>query len=60
MRTHLIRECRTPAGAPSRPEARLRGVHYDRGDLAQVLGAVDVRNYLGEVSPEAFLALLVD
>lgn len=41
-------------------EAHLRGVRYDRGELSRVLGTMDVREFVGEVSPEEFLALLVD
>ena len=41
-------------------EGRLRGIRYEREDLARLLGSVRVGEYVGDVSPEEFLALLVD
>ena len=41
-------------------EGRLHGVRYDREDLARLLDSVQVGEYVGDLTPEEFLALLVD
>ena len=41
-------------------ELRLRGVRYEREQLAHVLAGVSVRDYFGDVADEEFSALLID
>jgi lipoate-protein ligase A len=41
-------------------ETRLRGVRYEREELADVMTHLDVRNYFGGIENDDFFALLVD
>lgn len=41
-------------------ETRLCGARYDRGDLARLVGSLNVREYFEDVGSDDFIALLVD
>jgi lipoate-protein ligase A len=41
-------------------ERRLAGVRYDRASVAAALAGIDVRDYFGDVDPEAVLGVFVD
>lgn len=41
-------------------ETRLKGVRYDRPSVAAALAGLDLRDYFGDIDPDAALAVIVD